>query len=73
MTDHLLTAAEVAERLAVPETWVREHTRSGTIPHLKLGRYRRYELGAVLAWLDQCQRGGQAATFRKHAPRVDAT
>ena len=68
--DRLLTAAEVADRLAVPETWVREHTRSGKIPHVELGRYRRYELGAVLAWLDQCQQGGQPAKLRKHAPKA---
>ena len=43
MNDRLLTAKEVAELLAVPESWVREATREGRIPHLKLGRYRRYQ------------------------------
>ena len=28
----LLTASDVAELLAVPERWVREHTRGGLIP-----------------------------------------
>ena len=43
MTDRLLEAKEVAELLSVPETWVREHTRSGAIPHVPLGRYVRYD------------------------------
>lgn len=52
--------------LAVPERWVREHTRSGLIPHVSLGRYRRYRREAVLAWLADQERGG--AAWRKHRP-----
>jgi excisionase family DNA binding protein len=51
MSERLLTASEVAELLAVPESWVREHTRSGTLPRIKLGRYVRYRRQAVLAWV----------------------
>lgn len=58
MNDRLLTAAEVAELLAVPTTWVRSETRAGRIPHLELGRYKRYERDAVLAWLE-ARRAGQ--------------
>ena len=47
MTERLLTAKEVAELLAVPESWVREATREGRLPHLRLGRYRRYEREAI--------------------------
>jgi excisionase family DNA binding protein len=42
VSDRLLTATEVAELLAVPVSWVRESTRSGAMPHVELGRYRRY-------------------------------
>jgi len=48
----LLTPAELAERLKVPVTWVRERTRSreleggDVIPHLRLGRYVRYQWGS---------------------------
>jgi excisionase family DNA binding protein len=52
VTGRLVTAREIAEVLSVPETWVREHTRSGAIPHVELGRYRRYDLDEVLAWVD---------------------
>ena len=51
VTDRLLDAAEVAERLNVP-VWVRESTRSGAMPCIELGRYRRYDWPAVEAWLE---------------------
>lgn len=56
----LLTPAEFAERLKVPVTWVRERTRSrelhgDVIPHLRLGRYIRYQWGSpeLEAWLQR--------------------
>ena len=61
MSERLLTAAEVAELLAVPVSWVREATRDGRLPHLRLGRYRRYERAAIEAWLAE-QRGGPQVT-----------
>ena len=65
MSDRLLTAGEVAEMLAVPETWIRDNTRAGRIPHLQLGRYRRYDREAVLAWLERQQAGGDALNRRR--------
>jgi Helix-turn-helix domain len=64
VTERLLTASEVADRLSVPESWVREQTRADAIPHLTLGRYKRYDWSAVAAWLES-QRAGQ---WRKHRP-----
>ena len=55
MSERLLTAKQVAELLAVPESWVREATRAGRIPHLRLGRYRRYQPAAIDAWLAENQ------------------
>ena len=57
MSERLLTAGEVAELLAVPESWVREATREGRLPHVCLGRYRRYERAAIERWLTE-QRAG---------------
>jgi excisionase family DNA binding protein len=65
--DRLMDAAEVAEMLSVPVGWVREHTRSGAIPCIELGRYRRYARVDVLAWIDSLRAGGGPA-FRKHKP-----
>ena len=54
----LLTPVELAEKLKVPVTWVRDRTRSrdlqgDVIPHLRLGRYIRFQwLSPELeAWL----------------------
>ena len=66
MAERLLEAHEVAEMLSVPVSWVRAETRAGRIPHLELGRYKRYDREAVLAWLET-QRAGQ---WRKHRPVV---
>jgi excisionase family DNA binding protein len=68
VTDRLLTAAEVAEVLSVPTSWVREHTRSNAIPHLELGRYRRYCLADVEGWLETCKSGGRPVAFRTVNP-----
>jgi excisionase family DNA binding protein len=59
VSDRLLTAAELAEMLGVKERWVRSHTVNGDIPHFRLGRYPRYRLDRVLAWLEQQERGGR--------------
>ena len=57
MSDQLLTARQVAQLLAVPESWVREATRQNTLPHLRLGRYRRYVKADILAWLETHKHG----------------
>ena len=64
MSDRLLTAKEVADLLAVPESWVREATREGRIPHLRLGRYRRYQPAAIDAWLTENRRDCKAVSSR---------
>jgi excisionase family DNA binding protein len=66
MSECLLRAEDVAELLAVPVSWVRQETRAGRMPHLTLGRYRRYDWTAVLVWLEE-QRAGQ---WRKHRPTL---
>jgi excisionase family DNA binding protein len=57
MNEPLLTAAEVAELLSVPVSWVREATRDNRLPHLRLGRYRRYHATTIQAWLRDQQVG----------------
>ena len=54
----LLTVEELAERLRVPVSWVREQTRSRSLqgdplPHLRLGRYIRFQWRSqeLDAWL----------------------
>ena len=68
MSERLLTAADVAELLTVPESWVRQETREERIPHLTLGRYKLYDREAVLAWLE----GQRAGQWRRHEPKAPA-
>jgi excisionase family DNA binding protein len=65
MSDRLLIAKEVAELLAVPESWVREATRDGRLPHLQLGRYRRYRRQDIESWLQDQKAGPPLASRRK--------
>lgn len=67
MSERLLVAQEVAEILAVPESWVREQTRNGALPHLQLGRYIRYRREAMLAWLEGQEVAPAARTRRRAA------
>ena len=56
--DRLLTAEEIAERLGMKTEWVWAQARAGRIPHVRLGRYRRFRESAVEAWLDALESGG---------------
>ena len=53
--DALLTAHQVAEILGVPTSWVYEQSRSGRIPTVTLGRYRRYRREAIEGWLRELE------------------
>lgn len=55
----LLTVDEVAALLKVSRSWVYEHTRNrGTkhgerLPHVRIGKYVRFETSALRAYLDK--------------------
>ena len=55
MSKRLLTAAEVAQVLGVPTSWVYEQSRAGRIPTVALGRYRRFREETIAAWIDQLE------------------
>jgi excisionase family DNA binding protein len=69
VSDRLLTADEVAELLNVPVSWVRESTRSGAMPCVELGRYKRYRRSDVEAWLELCSQPGRSIALRKEVRR----
>ena len=59
--NHLLSVHEVAELLQVPVSWVYGRMRkrsSERLPGYRLGKYWRFQLGEILAWVKR-QRGGQ--------------
>jgi excisionase family DNA binding protein len=52
----LLDAAAAAELLNVPASWVLAEARANRIPHIKLGRYVRFDAAELEAWCKaQCQ------------------
>ena len=63
----ILTPQQVAERLQVPVSWVYEQSRNRSairvpdpLPHLKLGRYLRFDWIRVLAWMERQSRAKAA-------------
>lgn len=64
--EDLLTAVEVAELLRVTTGWVYTETRAGRIPHVPLGRYRRYRRKTIISWLARLEEDSLAA------PALDA-
>jgi excisionase family DNA binding protein len=65
----LVDAPVVAAHLSVPTTWVREQARAENIPHVRLGRYVRFDLDAVDEWWRALQVEPLAAPrYRKHNP-----
>lgn len=55
----LRTVPEVALRLGVPVSWVYAKVEAGELPHIKLGRYVRFDEAEVLRYLDAQRRGPQ--------------
>ena len=54
----IIDSSELASRLKIPESWVRDHTRNRTndpIPHLQPGRYVRFRWGSpkLADWLER--------------------
>lgn len=66
--DRLLTAEELAERLRVNTEWVWAQARAGRIPHVRLGRYRRFRESAIEAWLSDLERGDIGPSTRSIRP-----
>jgi excisionase family DNA binding protein len=57
--ENLLTAGELAERLNLPESWVRTEERAGRLPGIRLGRYVRFKLNDIERALAEQKRQGE--------------
>ena len=53
MSNELMTADEVADRLRVPRSWVYRAAREGDLPSARCGRYRRFDEGDVELWISR--------------------
>jgi excisionase family DNA binding protein len=54
-----LTIEEAATLIRVPKSWLYERTRTNTVPHIKLGKYLRFEQQELLTWVRQFRRDGR--------------
>jgi len=57
----LLTARTLAARLGVQESWVAKAARAERIPHIMVGRYRRFRWSEIEVWLAKQKRGGSTS------------
>jgi excisionase family DNA binding protein len=57
MTAPLLDANGAADLLSVPASWVLAEARADRIPHLRLGRYVRFDADELAEWCKARQRG----------------
>jgi len=56
ITVDLLTVDELAGVLRVPKSWVYSRTKEtglGSMPRVVVGKYRRFVLADVMAWLEK--------------------
>lgn len=64
----LLDAGQVAELLRVTKGWVYAETRAGRMPHVVMGRYRRYRRSAIAAFVANNERATLPSTGRFDRP-----
>jgi excisionase family DNA binding protein len=55
--DRLVDARAAGELLGVPASWVLAQARAARIPHVRLGRYVRFEPEELRAWWRERRRG----------------
>jgi len=51
MNQILIGVEEMAKKLDVPVSWLYARTRTNEIPHLKVGKYVRFDESEVWEWL----------------------
>lgn len=66
-----LTIQEAAELLRVKVGWIYERTRTNSIPHVKLGKYLRFDRDELIAWVGEFKRSGRQAD--RPSPRARIT
>ena len=57
VSERLLDARAAAELLSVPASWMLAQARAGKVPHVRLGRYVRFDEADLRAYLETRKRG----------------
>lgn len=63
----LLDAEQAAALLAIPKSWVLAEARADRIPHVRLGRYVRFDAAELEAWARERTRGPRRHTTTQEA------
>ncbi len=67
-----LTIDEAAALIRVPKSWLYERTRTNTVPHIKLGKYLRFDRQEFLTWARQFRRDGRGRGMHAARPAMAA-
>ncbi len=51
MNQNLIGIKAMAKKLDVPQSWIYSRTRTGEIPHYKVGKYVKFVESEVMDWL----------------------
>lgn len=65
LEEPLLDVERAAELLNVRVSWIREATRTGYLPCLKVGKHVRYTRSMLEAWLVEQRAGGSRTAERR--------
>ncbi|MGI8439858.1 MAG: helix-turn-helix domain-containing protein [Thermoleophilaceae bacterium] len=72
MSRPLLDAGQASELLNVPKGWVLAEARADRIPHVRLGRYVRFEAELLEEWWRSRARGPVGSALPKRSGRGGA-
>ena len=56
MDQNLKGIKAIAKKLDVPKSWVYSRTRTGEIPHYKVGKYVKFNESEVMRWIKERQK-----------------
>ncbi len=62
-----LNARQVGAHLGVPHTWILAEARANRIPHVRLGKYVRFDLDDIEAWWEARKQGPQRSAEHARA------
>lgn len=71
MPEQLIDAQAVADLMLVPVSWVRDATRDGRLPCVRLGKYVRYRRSTVEAWLVEQEEAAPRRRLGYDRPRAN--
>jgi excisionase family DNA binding protein len=58
----LVGVQEVSKRFELPASWLYAKAEAREIPHLKIGKYLRFRLSEMGAWVEAQRRGPRVET-----------